>query len=226
MKPRDFVIATGNSGKIRELHRIFAGLPFNLHPQTEYFTENAEENGTDYVQNALIKAYFAYERTLLPCIADDSGIEVPAINSRPGVHSASFAGPQASASDNRKHLLKMMLPFTDTGKRNACFVCTAVCVLNIDTPPIVCTATWNGYITHQEGGEGGFGYDAIFYVPAFDCTVAQLDPSIKNEYSHRAKAFARLSEMLTTTQNHTVQKVDIEKGKIKSKLTLNQSRFS
>ena len=202
LKPWDFILATGNLGKIRELRQIFARLPFNLHPQTEYFTESPEENGVDYVQNALIKAYFAYRRTFLPCIADDSGIAVQALGGRPGVHSARFAGPQASASANRQRLLKIMRPFTDIEERAAHFVCTAVCVLNLDAPPIVCTATWNGYITHQEEGKGGFGYDAIFYVPAFKCTAAQLDPSIKNKHSHRAAAFTRLSEALTNLHSH------------------------
>lgn len=191
---KELILATSNPGKIAELSALLA--PIICMPQSNLGIIDAEENGLSFVENALIKARHASSEANRPALADDSGLVVPALHGRPGIYSARFAGITATDSENTACLLQALNGIADT-ERAAYFYCAIVIVQHAQDPtPLIACGKLDGYITHQPGGEHGFGYDPVFYVPQQQCTMAQLPAKIKNTLSHRAKALQQLKQQL------------------------------
>lgn len=192
------VLATGNQGKVREMADLLADFGFDVFAQSEFNVIDAEETGTTFIENAIIKARHAAAETGLAAIADDSGLEVDYLQGAPGIYSARYADEDASDQDNIDKLLKAMVD-VPAEQRTARFHCVLVFMRHAADPtPIVCHGKWEGRILTEAQGENGFGYDPIFYVPEDDCSSAELEPTRKKQLSHRSKAlqklFAALSE--------------------------------
>jgi XTP/dITP diphosphohydrolase len=188
------VLASGNAGKLRELGKVLAPLDVILKPQAQFNVPDVEETGFSFVENAIIKARAAAQHTGLPAIADDSGIEVDHLNGAPGIYSARYSGAGDEANNA---LLLQELGKTTEEQRSARFQCVLVYMRHaLDPTPLICQASWEGSILFEPRGENGFGYDPLFYLPEHQCSSAQLDPSIKNRISHRAKASSLLFEAL------------------------------
>lgn len=193
------VLASGNAGKLKELHALLGGLGIELVSQRELGVSDAEETGLSFVENALLKARHACVATGLPAIADDSGIEVDALNGEPGIYSARFAGVSgetrevADAANNE--LLLERLAGLKGSERSARFQCIIVYLRHAADPtPLICQGTWEGQILESAAGANGFGYDPLFYVPTHDCASAALTPEIKNTLSHRGQALEQLRQ--------------------------------
>jgi len=190
------VLASGNRGKFGELDALLSPLGVSLAPQSEFGIEGAAETGVTFVENALLKARHAARQSGLPALADDSGLIVAALDGEPGVHSARFAGPDASDADNVTSLLERLAD-VPAERRGARFHCTLVLLRHAEDPaPVICEAQWPGAIARAPAGDNGFGYDPVFRVPGRDCTAAQLDSAVKNRISHRGQALALLVERL------------------------------
>jgi len=193
---KQIVLATGNPGKVREFSDILGGADLMIRPQSDFGVPDAEETGLTFVENALIKARNAATHTGRPAIADDSGLEVDALNGAPGIYSARYAGPQANSEENNRKLLHALdgLPEQD---RTARFICLIVYLRHADDPtPIIAQGTWEGRILTEPQGDNGFGYDPVFYVPSHECSSAQLDPVEKNRLSHRGQAIRLFSQQM------------------------------
>ena len=187
---KTLVLATGNQGKVNELAQMLSPLEINVVPQSDFNVPEVAETGTTFVENAIIKARHATKITGLPAIADDSGLEVDGLNGAPGVYSARFAGEGASDQDN---IDKLLVELADNPNRSARFWCVLVLMRHADDPtPLICSASWEGQITQSQDGQGGFGYDPVFYIPALNCTSAQLTKQQKNAVSHRGSALQQL----------------------------------
>lgn len=190
------VLASGNSGKIGELTNLLADFGLDIVAQTELQVDSVEETGLTFIENALIKARHAAKVTGLPAIADDSGISVNILDGAPGIYSARYAGAEASAQQNLDKLLAT-LKEVPAGQRQAHFNCVLVYMRHAEDPmPIVCQGIWRGEITFTEAGEGGFGYDPIFYLPELGCTAAELSHEQKNIISHRGQALKLLLDAM------------------------------
>ena len=190
------VLASGNAGKLREFQQLLSGCGFDVVPQSDFNVINADETGTTFVENAIIKARHACQQTGLPAIADDSGIEVDALNGRPGVYSARYAGENASDASNNQKLLQE-LTGVPTEKRTARYHAVLAYMRHADDPtPILCHGTWEGIILTEPRGAGGFGYDPLFFVPTHNCASAELDKAEKNRISHRGKAMQELLQKI------------------------------
>ena len=191
---RQVVMATGNQGKLVEIRRLLDGTDVLIVPQSEFDFEPAEETGTTFLENALLKARCAADATGLLAIADDSGISVAALNGKPGVFSARFAGEDASDEDNINKLLQDLVGTED---RRASFHCVAVAVFpEHDRDPLVASGEWPGVIAERRAGSGGFGYDPVFFDPVLGKCAADMTPDEKNARSHRGSAFRDLSTQL------------------------------
>jgi len=193
---RELVLASDNRGKLNELTALLSDSGFSVVGQGTLGVTPAEETGATFVENAILKARNAALQTGRPAIADDSGLEVNALNGAPGVYSARFAGDHASDSDNVTKLLSRLenIPWED---RNARFRCLMVYLRQADDPaPLICEGTWSGVVTKAPSGQNGFGYDPIFWVPDEGCTAAELDSERKNGLSHRARALRMLVDRL------------------------------
>ena len=188
------VLASGNAGKLRELAKVLAPLDVILKPQAQFNVPDVEETGFSFVENAIIKARAAAQHTGLPSIADDSGIEVDHLNGAPGIYSARYSG----AGDEANNVLLLQeLGEIPEEQRSARFQCVLVYMRHaMDPVPLICQGSWEGFILSEPRGEDGFGYDPLFYLPDYQCSSAQLDPSIKNRISHRAKASRLLFDAL------------------------------
>ena len=189
------VLASGNKGKLKEFRSILSSNEITLIPQSVFNVTEVAETGLSFVENALIKARHACFKTGLPSIADDSGLEVDALNGEPGIYSARYAkitGPKADAENNIKLLRN--LKHVPQLERTARFQCAIVYLRHAKDPvPLVFQGSWEGRILFEEAGKNGFGYDPLFYVPNHSCSSAELDPDIKNSLSHRRKAIDQLS---------------------------------
>lgn len=193
---KQIVLASGNAKKVAELQSLLGGLGMRVVPQNEFGVMDAEETGTTFVENAIIKARHAARTTGLPAIADDSGLTVDALDGRPGVYSARFAGPAATDEQNVARLLADLegLP---SGRRLATFWCVLVYLRHAEDPtPLICTGHWTGTITEAPRGDGGFGYDPVFLLPEAGRTAAELSPEEKNRLSHRGQALRQLLSQL------------------------------
>ena len=195
------VLATGNKGKLAEFQHLLESLPFDILPQSDFEVPEAVEDGLSFVENALIKARHASRLTDLPAIADDSGLEVDALNGAPGIYSSRFSGENATDRQNNLRLLSL-LQEVPREQRTARFHCLLVYLRHAEDPtPLICQGTWEGLIGFTPEGDNGFGYDPLFYIPELGCTSAQLGKEEKNRISHRAKAMALLQERLVSLYN-------------------------
>ena len=191
---KQIVLATGNAGKVKEFATLLADFPISVSPQSEFEVPEAIEDGLTFVENALIKARNAAKATGLPAIADDSGIEVDALNGKPGIYSARFAGLPSNAENNWRKLLEEM---DGQENRSARFQCVLVFMrLAEDPTPIKSQASWEGEILTEARGEKGHGYDPVFLVKGDSRSAAELDADEKNELSHRGKAMDLLLAQL------------------------------
>jgi XTP/dITP diphosphohydrolase len=189
------VVASNNSGKLREIGALLEPFGWEVHPQSEWEFEEAVEDASTFVENALIKARHAARRTGLPSLGDDSGLLVDALDGRPGLRSARYADGAGSAANIEKLLGELEgLP---EEQRTAYFYCVMVMLRSADdATPLITTGQWPGRITSAARGEGGFGYDPVFYVPEREATAAELPAPIKNVISHRGQALATMIRLL------------------------------
>ncbi len=184
------VLASNNAKKLKELDTILAPLGWELIPQGELGIPEAEEPHVTFVENALAKARHAARLAGMPALADDSGLCVEALGGAPGVQSARYAGePKSDARNNEK----LLAALAGRDSRAAHFVSVIVFVRHADDPqPLIAEGEWHGEIIAEQRGAGGFGYDPLFFVPAFGKTAAELEPAVKNGISHRAQALQSL----------------------------------
>ncbi|HEY1077256.1 MAG TPA: RdgB/HAM1 family non-canonical purine NTP pyrophosphatase [Fontimonas sp.] len=195
-EPRSLVLASRNAKKLAEMQALLAPLGFQLRLVSEFSDEAAEETAGTFVENALLKARHAARVSGLPAIADDSGLEVDALNGRPGVWSARYAGPGATDADNNALLLQS-LQGVAPAQRGARFVCVMALLRHADDPvPLIAQGLWRGRILEAPRGGQGFGYDPLFWVPDQQCSSAELDPALKNRISHRGRASQALLAQL------------------------------
>jgi len=189
---RKVVLATSNAGKAKELGEMLAGLDMQILSQASLGVPEAEETGLTFIENAILKARNAAAHAKLPAIADDSGLEVDALDGAPGIHSARYAGAKATDQDNLQKLLKAMQDVPDLA-RSARFRCVIVYLKHAADPaPFVAEGVWEGSILRAPKGPHGFGYDPLFWVPEKGSSSAELPPEVKNQLSHRGRALAGL----------------------------------
>ena len=192
------VLASSNRGKLQELRELLDGRGIELLAQSDLGVEDAEETGTTFVENALLKARHATRRTGLPALADDSGICVDALHGAPGLYSARYAGEHGNASGNIDKLLQAMRDLPDA-RRSAHFYCVLVLLRHADDPqPLIAEGQWNGRILHERRGSGGHGYDPVFFDPIHGRSAAEMEPAFKNGISHRGQALAVLKQRIAT----------------------------
>ena len=194
-RPR-VVLASGNVGKVREFNQLLTDQHVEVVPQSSFGVPEANETGLTFVENAILKARNASRHTGLPALADDSGLEVDALNGAPGIYSARYAGAGASDEDNLRKLLAAIegLPESERGAR---FQCVIAYLRHAEDPtPLICQGTWEGTILTAPRGANGFGYDPVFYAPEQAASAAELPPEIKNRLSHRGQALRKLLEAL------------------------------
>lgn len=192
----DFVLASHNAKKLKELQALLAPLGYRLRPVSEFSPEVPEETAPSFIENALLKARHAARVSGLPAIADDSGLEVEALRGAPGVYSARYAGePSDDAANNAK--LLQALAGVPAARRGARFVSALALLRHADDPtPLLALGYWPGRILEAPRGSQGFGYDPLFLVPALDKTSAELAPAVKNRLSHRGRAMRALLKQL------------------------------
>ena len=189
---QQFVLATGNKGKVKELATVFAPFNIALCPQSDFNVSSVEETGLSFIENAIIKARHASKESGLPALADDSGLAVDALGGQPGIYSARFAGEDATDDDNIDKLLTELAQ-VPSKKRAAQFHCALVFVRHWQDPtPIISQGIWAGEILTSRRGDGGFGYDPVFWVASEQCSAAQLTKEQKSAMSHRGHAVSQL----------------------------------
>lgn len=194
--PASIVLATGNPGKVAEFDTLLADFGTQIRPQSYWAVPEAAETGTTFVENAIIKARNACAHTGLPAIADDSGMEIPALDGEPGVYSARWAGADADNEQNNARLIDALLDLTPN-ERLAYYRCVLVYLRHAADPaPLIAEGVWQGEVVETASGAGGFGYDPHFYLPEHQCTVAALDSATKNRCSHRGQALRDLRKAL------------------------------
>ena len=203
------VLASGNAGKLVELRDLLGDAGFELHAQSEFGVDDAEETGQTFIENAILKARHAARATGLPALGDDSGICVDALDGAPGLYSARYAGTHgdaqaASSSEARRvkdaaNVVKLLDALADVAddQRSARFYCVLALLRHADDPqPVIAEGVWEGRILHAPRGEGGFGYDPVFLDLERGASAAELEPALKNRISHRGRALAALREKL------------------------------
>ena len=187
------VLASNNAKKAADRHAMLAPLDIEIIAQAELGVSEAEEPHLTFVENALAKARHAAAATGLPAIADDSGLCVDALGGAPGVQSARFGSEPKSDARNNARLLEALADFPDPEQRRAYFCSVLVLVRHAEDPlPLIADGQWHGEILLAARGEGGFGYDPLFWVPELEQTAAELDAKLKNTLSHRAAAMRHL----------------------------------
>lgn len=190
------VLASGNAGKLREFRQVLAPLDVEVIPQSELGVSDAEETGLSFIENAILKARHACRCTGLPALADDSGLEVDALDGAPGIYSARFAGPGARDEENCERLLHQLAEIPQPS-RSARFRCVLAFLRHAEDPtPLISIGTWEGQILEAPRGNGGFGYDPLFLVPDLGRCAAELAPEEKNRISHRGQAVTQLVEQI------------------------------
>jgi len=194
-RPDKIVLASGNAGKLKEVVRILGNIDFTVVPQSDLGVSDADETGSSFVENALIKARHAADATGLPAIADDSGLCVDALDGRPGVYSARYSGPDATDDKNNDRLLEELDGVPDE-LRGAGFRCVACFVMPGEGEPVIGEGEWRGRILRERRGAGGFGYDPLFLVMELGVSSAELSAEEKNVRSHRGQALKALSRKL------------------------------
>ncbi len=191
-----FIIATNNKKKLRELSEILSKLGVSAVSLAEAGVESdVEETGTTFEENSRLKAVAAMEKSGLPAIADDSGLEVDALGGEPGVYSARYGGELCADDKERYEYLLKNMENVEDGKRSARFVSVITCVFP-DGREISARGEIEGEILREARGEGGFGYDPIFFVKSENMTTAEMSQERKNEISHRARSLQIMSKKL------------------------------
>lgn len=194
LSTQQIVLASSNVGKIKEIQAILA--KHVIVPQSAFNVTDADETGSTFVENAIIKARHAAFQCKLPAIADDSGLVVDALSGAPGVISARYAGVGASDRDNVQKLLKELEDVPEE-RRSARFICVMVFLEHAEDPfPVIAQGVWEGQILYQPIGANGFGYDPVFWVPEQQCASAELSAAVKNSLSHRSKALRSLTDLV------------------------------
>lgn len=191
------VLASSNGGKLSELRDLLGDAGVDLHAQTEFGVEDAEETGLTFVENAILKARHASRATGLPALADDSGLCVDALDGAPGLYSARYAGGHGDHAANIAKLLHALRDVPDE-RRTARFVSVLALLRHADDPqPLIAEGVWEGRVLFAPRGSGGFGYDPVFFAHDQGRGAAELDAALKNRVSHRGLALAALREKLT-----------------------------
>ena len=189
------IFATGNEGKMREIRMILSDVEIEvLSLKDAGIVLDVEENGSSFAENALIKARACALQTSYPVLADDSGLEVDYLNKEPGIYSARYMGEDTSYHIKNKNIIDRLAGVEDE-KRTARFVC-AIAAVFPGQQEWVTEGVIEGRIGYEEKGNGGFGYDPIFYVPEFGCTSAEMNAEQKNATSHRGKALEKMKDVL------------------------------
>jgi XTP/dITP diphosphohydrolase len=190
------VLASSNRGKLAEMHEVLAGLDLELIAQAALGIGDADETASTFVENALLKARHAARASGLPALGDDSGICVDALGGGPGLYSARYSGAHGNVEGNIAKLLAALRDVPED-QRTANFYCVVVLLRGADDPaPLIAEGRWHGRILDAPRGNGGFGYDPVFYDPVLGAGAAELESSIKHRVSHRGQALARMRELL------------------------------
>ncbi|MDP3534173.1 MAG: RdgB/HAM1 family non-canonical purine NTP pyrophosphatase [Halomonas sp.] len=190
------VLASGNDGKLNEFNQLLMLLGFDVRPQAEFGVRDVEETGLTFVENALLKAREASRISGLPALADDSGLEVDALHGAPGIYSARYAGEPKSDQRNNAKLLEALSECAE-GQRTGRYWCVLVYLRHAEDPvPVIVQRSWEGEILAHPRGEGGFGYDPLFWLPDQGMSVAELPSETKNRLSHRGRALQSLVDFL------------------------------
>lgn len=194
---KTIVVATGNQHKLVEIGKIFQGFDVEIKSMKDVGLGQLEiiEDGTTFEENALIKARVVMKRTGFLTIADDSGLEVDALNNQPGIYSARFSGEGATDEKNNEKLLALMAQIQEK-ERTGRFVC-AMAAAYPNGKEVVVRGECHGLIGTEPKGSNGFGYDPLFFVPSLGLTFAELSQEEKNKISHRAKALEKLMTALS-----------------------------
>ena len=194
---KKIILATGNPGKVGELNAMLKG-HYSVVSQKDMKVEEVPETGTSFIENALIKARNASLQSKLPALADDSGLEVEALNGEPGIYSARYAREGATDEEN---MTKLLLNMEHHNNRKAHFCCAMVYIKDAeDSNPIIVERRWQGELLREPIGTNGFGYDPIFYLHDYSCSSAQLESEMKNKISHRGQALNDLLEELLSIE--------------------------
>lgn len=188
------VLASNNKGKLVELNSLLEPLAVTVIPQRELGIEDAEETGLTFIENAILKARHAASASQHPCLADDSGIVVPALGGKPGIYSARFSG-QGDQANNEK-LLDDMAGLSRDDRQAYYVAVIAIMTSSTDPTPLIAEGRWYGHIASEPSGTGGFGYDPLFIPMGYDTTAASMAPEVKKSLSHRSKALALLMPQL------------------------------
>ena len=190
------VLASGNRKKLAEMREILADCGFELVPQTDFDIPEAEETGLTFIENAIIKARHAAQHTGLPAIADDSGLEVDALNGAPGIYSARFSGADATDEKNNALLVEKLRDVPEAS-RSARYQCLIAFMRHAQDPtPVISQGSWEGRIIDTPRGSNGFGYDPHFLIPSLGVTAAELSSDEKHRLSHRGIALVDLQRLL------------------------------
>lgn len=188
------ILASNNKGKLVELNSLLEPLAVTVIPQRELGIEDAEETGLTFIENAILKARHAASASQHPCLADDSGIVVPALGGKPGIYSARFSG-QGDQANNEK-LLDDMAGLSRDDRQAYYVAVIAIMTSSTDPTPLIAEGRWYGHIASEPSGTGGFGYDPLFIPMGYDTTAASMSPGVKKSLSHRSKALAVLMPQL------------------------------
>lgn len=200
MAEHRLVLASGNAGKLREMTAMLEPLGWSVRPQSDWNISDAVEDGLSFVENALIKARHAARLTGHAALGDDSGLAVDFLGGAPGIYSARYAGEGAGDGANNAKLLEALADVPEAD-RGAHFYCAMVMVRHAEDPaPLIAIGRWDGRILVAPQGEGGFGYDPLFWVPGEGCSSAQLPPAVKNNLSHRGRALRLLVQQIEEEQ--------------------------
>lgn len=196
MTQQKLILASGNAGKLKEFSSLLAPLGWQVEAQNLHGVPEAEETGLTFVENALIKARNAALHTGCAALADDSGVEVDALQGAPGIYSARFAGVGSKDADNNAYLLEQLKNVPEA-ERTARYWCVLAFLRFAEDPtPVIVQASWEGRILTSPKGEGGFGYDPLFWLPQLGKTAAEMDKEEKNRISHRGRASQLLIQAL------------------------------
>jgi len=193
----ELVVATRNAGKLKEIRRLLESRGIRVRGLEEFpGVPDVVEDGKTFAENAIKKAEAVTQFTNMPCLADDSGLVVDALQGRPGVHSARFSGAEADDQSNNQKLLDEMAAVPEI-RRQAAFCCVMALCMPGQSPRLF-QGRVNGAILERQQGDGGFGYDPLFWLPGYNCTMAELPLDTKNQVSHRGQALRQLVDFLAT----------------------------
>ena len=200
MQIDNLVVASGNRGKLAEFQQLLGPLGLRVQPQSDFGVTDVEETGLTFVENAILKARAAARASGLPALADDSGLAVDALTGAPGIYSARYAGESNNGeSKDAANNAKLLAALKDVpeGERTARYWCVLVYLRHADDPvPLIVQCDWKGDILAYPRGNGGFGYDPLFWIPECGMSVAELSAEEKNRLSHRGRALQSLITQL------------------------------